>query len=270
MKAIVPFTAIDPDHAIEQEHRKMKVKGGFVGITGNEQAMEKYFIIAPSLARLVHEFKEYAGIETRTASSLHHDIGSQKSTKLVSNAAKVADVLNIQGNPFVKEDMHNLVTFAVMPDYVSNDIENRDQLGRDALEKFIANRMVDKTVEFWDPQKKNNFSYVKDAGAVVPTKIKGQLMHIKQERRLLSRLLVISKSRPEFELKDAIGKFELNVTPPSNFHPDGSMIMLSSKSNVVPLVMNMAVQDGTVDMPPERQDVTKVIIIDAMCVVNMG
>ena len=46
----VPFTAIDPDHAIEQEHRKMKVKDELVGITRNEQAMEKYFIIAPSLA----------------------------------------------------------------------------------------------------------------------------------------------------------------------------------------------------------------------------
>ena len=57
--------------------------------------------------------------------------------------------------------------------------------------------------------------------------------------------------------------------PPSNFHPDGSMIMLSCKSNVVSLVMNMAVQDGTDDMSPERQDVTKVIIINAMCVVNM-
>ena len=33
--------------------------------------------------------------------------------------------------------------------------------------------------------------------------------------------------------------------------------------------MNMAVQDGIVDIPPERQDVTNVIIIDAMCVVNM-
>ena len=75
--------------------------------------------------------------------------------KLVSNAAKLADVLNIQGNPFVKEGMHNLVTYPGMPDYVSNEIENRDQLGRDALEKFIANRMVDKTVEFWDPHKKN-------------------------------------------------------------------------------------------------------------------
>ena len=69
MKAILssantvsPLQLFDPDHAIEQEHRKMKVKGWFVCITGNAQAMEKYFIIAKSLARLVHEFKEYAGI----------------------------------------------------------------------------------------------------------------------------------------------------------------------------------------------------------------
>ena len=66
----------------------------------------------------------------------------------MNNVAKVADVLNIQGNPFVKEDMHNLVTFAVMPDYVSKYKENRYQLGKDALKKFNANRMVDKTVEF--------------------------------------------------------------------------------------------------------------------------
>ena len=129
--------------------------------------------------------------------------------------------------------------------------------------------MTDKTVEFWNPQKNNNFSFFEDAGALVQTKIKGQLMHMKQERQLLSRLLVISKSSPEFELKDAMGNFELNVTPPSNFYPDGSMIMLSSKSDVVQLVMNMTVQDGTVDMQPERQDFMKVIIIDAMCVVNM-
>ena len=33
-KHSVPFTAIDPDHGIEQEHKKMKVKGGYIGITG--------------------------------------------------------------------------------------------------------------------------------------------------------------------------------------------------------------------------------------------
>ena len=37
----VPFTAIDPDHGIEQEHKKMNIKGGFIGITGNESALQK-------------------------------------------------------------------------------------------------------------------------------------------------------------------------------------------------------------------------------------
>ena len=40
----VPFTAMDPNHAIEQEHKKLKMKAGFIGITGNEHALEKYFI----------------------------------------------------------------------------------------------------------------------------------------------------------------------------------------------------------------------------------
>ncbi len=90
--------------------------------------------------------------------------------------------------------------------------------------------MVDKSVKFWYSQKKNNFLYFKDVGAVVKTKVNGQLVVIKQERKLLSRLLVVAKSRPEIDVRDAIGDYEFNNTPPSNFHPDGSMIMLTGKS----------------------------------------
>ena len=42
----------------------MKIKGGFIGIMGNEHALEKYFIIAPTLCKIAQEFKEYAGIQT--------------------------------------------------------------------------------------------------------------------------------------------------------------------------------------------------------------
>ncbi|KAG1715023.1 ABC transporter C family member 8 [Nymphon striatum] len=125
-KHSVPFTAIDPDHAIEQEHKQMKMKGGFIGITGNEQAMEKHFVIAPTLSRIVQEFKEYAGIDNRRACSLHHELTSEKSSKLVRNAAKLVGNINMQGNPFLKNDMYNLMTFAVAPDDVSKDIEYRD------------------------------------------------------------------------------------------------------------------------------------------------
>ena len=189
MKAIflLQNTAIDPDHAIEQEHKKMKVKGGFIGITGNEYALEKYFIIAPTLCRIVEEFKEFAGTKTRQASSLHHELVGAKGNRIISNAEIVSKVLTRQGNPFLKSDMFNLVTYAVTPDNMcKNHIENRDKLGREALEKFVSTRMVEKSVNFWDAQKKNSWSYFKDVGATVQTKVKGQLVSIKQERSLLS------------------------------------------------------------------------------------
>ncbi|KAG1662609.1 hypothetical protein GQR58_020866 [Nymphon striatum] len=162
------------------------------------------------------------------------------------------------------------MTFAVAPDNVSKDIEYRDQHGKEALQHFVSTRMVNNTVEFWGVQKKNKFKYFKDVGVVMQTKIKGQLVHIKQERTLLSRLLVIAKSRPEYVVKDAIGNFEFNVTLPSNFHPDGSMIMLSSKSQLVPLIMKMSAPGGASNVVQYEENVSiRVLIIDAMCLVNI-
>lgn len=265
------FTAIDPDHAIEQEHKKMKSKGGFIGITGNESALDKYFIIAPTLSRVVDEFKDYAGIDSRRTTSLHHELTSGKGTRLIQNAVKLVNAISKQGNPFEESDMFNLMTFAVTPSEVGQNIEQRDKLGREALEKFVTSRMVEKTVGFWDPQKKNNISYFKDVGPVVKTKVKGQLVSIKQERKLLSRLLVVGKKRPELEVKDAIGEYEFDSAPPSNFQPDGSMLMLSGKSQVVKCVMDLSLPED-VNQPSTEEGnsiQTAVLIIDAMCVVNM-
>ena len=80
-KHSTPFTAIDPDHTIEQEHKKMKAKGGFTGITGKEEAMDKHFVIAPTLSRLVQELKDYGGIENKKPTSLHHELVGGKSEK---------------------------------------------------------------------------------------------------------------------------------------------------------------------------------------------
>ena len=52
----------------------MKIKG-FIAITGNEYALKKYFIIAPTLCKVVQEYAyaEYAGIQIRMKSSVHHE-----------------------------------------------------------------------------------------------------------------------------------------------------------------------------------------------------
>ena len=76
------------------------------------------------------------------------------------------------------------------------------------------------TVDFWDPMRKKNLTYFKDVGCTVQSKVKGHLTSIQQERKLLSHLLVAAKCRPEFVTQDAVGEYEFNVAPPSNFNPE--------------------------------------------------
>lgn len=106
------LTAIDPDHATEQEHEKMKCEGVFIGITGNKSASDKQFIIAPTVNRVVDEFKDYAGVKNRQATTLYGEETGVKGTKLIENAAKLVKVISKQGNTFEDSDMFNLMTFA--------------------------------------------------------------------------------------------------------------------------------------------------------------
>ena len=68
-KGVSGFTSKVPDQGIEQENRTLKVIGGIVGITQNEKALDKFFLIAPELSNLLHEFAEYGrgdNIDKRT------------------------------------------------------------------------------------------------------------------------------------------------------------------------------------------------------------
>ena len=78
----------------------------------------------------------------------------------------------------------------------------------------------------------------------------------------------MAKSRSSFAIKDAIGDFEFSVAPPSNFSPDGSMIMLSGKSQVASLILNMPLPESTSTSSLQGGS-PLVLIIDAMCIVNM-
>lgn len=154
-----------------------------------------------------------------------------------------------------------IVIFTVTPGNVCSHIEDRDKFGREALNKFVSTRKIEKNVNTWDAQRKNNWSYFKDLGATIMTKVSGEMVTNKQERALLSRFLVVARSRADFVVKDAIGVFEFNVAPPSNFNPDGSMIKQSDKSQVVSSIVNIPVQEGSI-IPGTESRLLSVLIIN--------
>lgn len=68
----VPFCAIGADHALEQLNRPLKVAEGLVGITLDESAGTKLFLIAPELSRLVLDAKDMIGLTRSIPGSSQH------------------------------------------------------------------------------------------------------------------------------------------------------------------------------------------------------
>ena len=97
--------------------------------------------------------------------------------------------------------------------------------------------------------------------------INNKTYQIKEERKLLNRLLIVSRTRPDLDLPKELGKFEFSVTPPSIFASDGTLNHEKKKSHI-------SVQLQNYQQPSEEQegiqmsDARKVIIFDAMTIVN--
>ena len=86
------FTSIAPDQGIEHENRTLKVIGGIVGITQNEKALDKFFLIAPELSKLLHEFATEYGSDNNDKRTQHHEITGGKLCRMMKNARKLYSV----------------------------------------------------------------------------------------------------------------------------------------------------------------------------------
>lgn len=114
---VVPFCAVGGDTALEHLNRSMKVSGGLVGITLNESARAKFFLISPELARLTAEAKAMAGLVAERAH--HQELNSAVLAHEDNSINKLTETIKTFTNPFSSDqntntDLYNLVTKVVM------------------------------------------------------------------------------------------------------------------------------------------------------------
>ena len=57
-KSDIPFTAIGPDYAIEQENHALKVLRSIKGIANLHQALDEHFLTAAELGNMIKDFCE--------------------------------------------------------------------------------------------------------------------------------------------------------------------------------------------------------------------
>ena len=76
-----------------------------------------------------------------------------------------------------------------------------------------------------------------------------QIIAIKEERKLINRLLVASRTRPDIDLQFCFDKYEFSVTPPSLFSSDGSLYSIKDKSVIAEELFKLQVDE---EMESER------------------
>ncbi|MES9880238.1 MAG: hypothetical protein ABW185_05080 [Sedimenticola sp.] len=200
----VSFCAIGADHALEQINRSMKVSGGLVGISHNPSARAKFFLISPELARLATEAQQMAGVKAEQRTR-HHGLSKALLARHEKNIQKLTATLVNFTNPFAAEgvDLYNLVTKLVAPEQIKVDLCQHDEIGRKLFESFVADRIQNDVTNLWSPMKKRKLATWKNAAKKVNIPSVNKVVELKEDRSLFARLLVVCKSRPEINLKDA-------------------------------------------------------------------
>ena len=270
-KSKIAFCAVGADHALEQVNRWMKVAGGIVGITQNQTARTRFFLVAPELARLKVESKQEAYVEKRT-SSKHYELTNADRNKVIVSALSLTTTLQGFTTPFEYDgdNLINIVKKAVAALDVQRDIESLEQKGSDKFDEFIESRLRTRNVNFWDPMKKLSLKTWKTSLKETKIKFGDKTMELKEDRGLFARMLIVANARPEISLENRIGTYELSVVPRALFAADGSMHHCSEKSQLMSILKKQADQASIpCSNTTNIVETDRITVVDAMVIVQI-
>jgi len=261
----VPFCCIGTDHALEHANRMMKVSGGIVGITLNATARNRFFLTAPYMALFTEQAERMPGGKTYPK-KVHHEASNTFLQNRKNNIFLLTETLESYGNPFEDdgETLVNFVTKKVVSPQVQHDLMNCSFIGKERHTTFVDDRISSNSVNFWSRLPKTKLKMWKSGNLTKKfTVTDAKVIELTEDRALLGRMAIISKSRPELDMKEMVGQYEFSVVPRALFAPDGSMLYCSNKSMLYHCVVDELLLADSVT-PNNIVTEQSVIIIDAM------
>ena len=114
-------------------------------------------------------------------------------------------------------------------------------LGKNFFENFLKERFEGEK-PIWDPIAKNKLSTFGSNVKTVAVKINYQLVQVKEEHKLISRFLIVCRTRHDIDLLSYLGDYEFSVVPRSLFTPDGQLYKSTDKSVILNEIENLTNQ----------------------------
>lgn len=280
-KSKVPFTRLFTDQTLEQEIKKLKQHGGMVGLSQKEAALDRLLLTTPRLANIVKVY--LAGFpgscKSSTSTKDHYQMAGRVSVRTQESARLIRTSLEKYsgGNPFTdKTPLKNIASSNLVPDAAKDDILNFAEKGQQRLEAFIQERLLPtSTASLWDRMTKMKLKTFSNLADKTKVRVGDKVIKLREERQLLGRFLIIQRSRPQLvpKLEEMIGRYEMSVVPRSLCTVDGSLIVPKDKASLMHAIETVGVHGvdvpvTTLDNPRMNTSLPKVLIVDAMAVVQ--
>ena len=124
--------------------------------------------------------------------------------------------------------------------------------------------------------KKAQLRMWKSARKTVKHKLADQVVELKDDCALFARMLIVARSRPEINVKEAIGRYEFTALPRALFAMTGQLLPITDKSKLMSILEELPKQTVTADDLQPESTITdgcplqsrKVSVIDGMAVVQ--
>ena len=280
-KSLIPFTSIGVDHALEQENRKMKVLGGLKGITQKPETLARFFLIAPEMSRLSQEAEKAAGV-TPQSRKQHHELSESRTQREYKRIEQLETVLK-DSNPFQfqGDQLLNIISKSVMPQSVHMDILQREEKGKDAYHSFVRDR-IQGPVILWEKMPKLNLKSWKSAVKTTKVVQGNRTIEMKENRSLFARMAIAARTRPDIDMKEAVGTYEFSSISRALFSLDGFLLPCNDKRKLLQILETMTektlekegsadtegITEVLCDEPIKPEEMKKVIFIDRMVIVQ--
>ena len=202
-------------------NREAKSKGGVIGYTLRTGALLRWLLTRHVTGAYAERFNDICS--SPKPKKLHEELGGARIKQAQRHVQRIKDFLEDQWqNPFDLDDeastsLINITTGQVASKAVEMSMRKIPDMGKEMLEKFTTERLVEKTSSFWDPipkmpvvtfsAMKKCLSTDKDTKLLIDTEV------------LFRRLLAVSKNR-DVDMRIVL-EYELAAVPPSMFHDDG-------------------------------------------------
>ena len=152
------FSSIPLDQAHEQNNELIKGEGGVIGITENPNALLRWMVAGPELARMVAEFErveeEHLPNQTRNP---HHEQSRASQVRFTCHVQSLVSTIEELGNPFEEEsiDLISLVSKDIADPAMKATLDKIESVGKDQYESFIKERITERSKPIDDSISRN-------------------------------------------------------------------------------------------------------------------